>query len=152
MLAIYTDSYSSREWCRREVIAAKRNDVPMVVADCLDAGDDRAFPYLGNVPVVRMNPVSRDRIPSVIARLLDEVLRHMLWKARVEVLGERHPHAIFVGRPPEFVSLASRGLEPDRQGVIVHPDPPLSKEEKNLLEAAWGGLRLLSMNQWLAET
>ncbi len=80
MLVVYTDSYSSREWCRREVIAVKRNDVPMVVADCLDEGDDRAFPYLGNVPVVRMNPVIRDRIPSVIARLLDEVLRQMLWK------------------------------------------------------------------------
>ncbi len=151
LLAIYTDSYSSREWCRREVISAKRYDVPMVVANCLDEGDDRAFPYLGNVPVVRMNPVDRDRVPKVVARLLDDVLRDMLWETRVASLLNHHPHPIFMGRPPEFVSMASRGLESGRQGVVVHPDPPLGDEEKNLLRVAWDGLKLLSMNQWLAE-
>ncbi len=151
MLAIYTDSYSSREWCRREVIAAKRHGVPMVVADCLQDGDDRAFPYLGNVPVVRMNPVSRDRVPRVIARLLDEVLRDMLWRTRVEALPEHRAHLTFMGRPPEFVSLAARTVEPDQRGVLVHPDPPLGDEERALLGTAWGNLRLLSMSQWLAE-
>lgn len=151
MLAIYTDSYSSREWCRREVIAAKRHGVPMVVADCLQEGDDRAFPYLGNVPFVRMNPMSRDRIPRVIARLLDEVLRGMLWQSRVEALRPGETHPIFLTRPPEFASLASQGLDPGRQSLVVHPDPPLGNEEKTLLASAWSGLRLLSMNQWLAE-
>ncbi len=28
MVAIHTDTYSSREWCRREVIEAKRWNVP----------------------------------------------------------------------------------------------------------------------------
>ncbi|MCY4226463.1 MAG: toll/interleukin-1 receptor domain-containing protein, partial [Gammaproteobacteria bacterium] len=32
-LAILTDSYSSREWCRREVIEAKRRRVPMIVVN-----------------------------------------------------------------------------------------------------------------------
>lgn len=151
MLAIYTDSYSSREWCRREVVEAKRHGVPMVMADCLHDGDDRAFPYLGNVPVVRMNPVSPDRVHVVIGRLLDEVLRDMLWRTHVEALREDRPHLTFMGRAPEFVSLAARGLETGRQGVVVHPDPPLGDEESALLGAAWGDLRLLSMSQWLAE-
>lgn len=151
MLAIYTDSYSSREWCRREVIEAKRHDVPMLVASCLHDGDDRAFPYLGNVPVVRMNPVARDRVHVVIARLLDEVLRDLLWRTRVEAWRKRHLSPIFMSRPPEFVSLAARRLEPGRQEVVVHPDPPLGDEESALLGAAWGGLRLLSMSQWLVE-
>ena len=151
MLAIYTDSYSSREWCRREVVEAKRHGVPMVVADCLHEGDDRAFPYLGNVPVVRMDPKSPDRIPQVVSRLLDEVLRDMLWKSRVAALREEGSLPIFMGRPPEFASLASRGWHPGRSGVIVHPYPPLGDVEKALLQAAWSGIRLLSMNQWLAE-
>ena len=33
VLAVHTDSYSSREWCRREVIEAKRRMVPMIVVD-----------------------------------------------------------------------------------------------------------------------
>ena len=52
LLTIYTDSYSSREWCRREVISSKRNDTPMIVVNCLQTKDERAFPYLGNVPVI----------------------------------------------------------------------------------------------------
>lgn len=47
MVTIYTDSYSSREWCRREVIEAKRRSVPMVVVNCLQTVDERVFPYLG---------------------------------------------------------------------------------------------------------
>ena len=35
MVAIHTDSYSSREWCRREVVRAKRLNVPMLTVDCL---------------------------------------------------------------------------------------------------------------------
>ncbi|MEI7610322.1 MAG: toll/interleukin-1 receptor domain-containing protein [Rhodospirillaceae bacterium] len=53
-LAIHTDSYSTREWCRREVIEAKRTGVPMVVAHAVTDREERSFPYLGNVPVVRM--------------------------------------------------------------------------------------------------
>ena len=60
MIAIHTDTYSSREWCRREVIRAKRLDLPMVVVDCLRVLDERSFPYLGNVPVVRMDPEPSD--------------------------------------------------------------------------------------------
>ena len=152
MLAIHTDSYSSREWCRREVIEAKRQGVPMVVADCLHEGNERAFPYLGNVPVVRMSPVRRDRIREVVSRLMDEVLGDMLWQSRVAALRDGDPRPTFMGRPPEFVSLTARGVDPDWRGVIVYPDPPLGKEEKDLLGAAWVGLRLLTMNEWLGDT
>jgi hypothetical protein len=53
VVAIHTDSYSSREWCRREIIEAKRWSVPLVVANCISDVDERSFPYMGNVPVVR---------------------------------------------------------------------------------------------------
>ena len=101
-LAIQTDSYSSREWCRREVIEAKRKGVPMIVVDCLQTGDARAFPYLGNVPVVRMDPVAKDRLPEIAGLLLDEVLADFLWRCRVEVLPERRPDTVFMARPPEL--------------------------------------------------
>lgn len=55
-LAINTDSYSSREWCRREVIEAKLRLVPIIVFDCVRDMVPHAMPYLGNVPVVRMDP------------------------------------------------------------------------------------------------
>ena len=75
VVAVYTDSYSSREWCRREVIEAKRRLVPMIVVDCLRDVDPRGMAYLGNVPVVRMEPGRTDRIAAIASCLLDEVFR-----------------------------------------------------------------------------
>ena len=83
VLAVHTDSYSSREWCRREVIEAKRRLVPMIVVDCVRDVHPRGMPYLGNVPVVRMDPGQTDRIGTVAGCLLDEVFRNWLWLCRV---------------------------------------------------------------------
>ena len=82
LVALHTDSYSSREWCRREVIEAKRRHVPMIVVDCLNDIDQRSFPYMGNVPIVRMGADQQDRIRMVIGCLLDEVFRTYLVSAR----------------------------------------------------------------------
>ena len=108
VVAIYTDSYSSREWCRREIIEAKRWNVPLVVANCIADKDERGFPYKGNVPVVRMDPRAVDRIDHVVARLLDEVLKDFLWRCRT-ILAEarKGDHVVFLPRPPELISLAS---------------------------------------------
>ena len=97
LLAIYTDSYSSRQWCRHEVMEAKRNNIPMLVVDCLETVDERALPYLGNVPVIRMNPDLRDRIEQVVGLLLDEVFKDFLWQCRVERLRQSHPTSVVHG-------------------------------------------------------
>ena len=152
MAVIYTDSYSSREWCRREVMAAKRRGVPMLVVDCLQASDERSFPYLGNVPVVRMDPTCKDMIPVAVGRLLDEVFKYYHWRRNVEILGGPSQQVVFMARPPELVSLVELL---DRAGggarLVVYPDPPLGALELDLLSNVGSGLRLLSLTQWQAE-
>lgn len=149
---IYTDSYSSREWCRREVIEAKRANMPILLVDCLESVDERSFPYMGNVPVVRMDPASEDAIPAVAGRLLDEALRHYLWRRGVENFRKSAPQATFMARPPELLSLA---LLPDTGGngerLVVYPDPPLGAAELGLFSDADHGLRLYSLKQWHGE-
>jgi hypothetical protein len=153
VVAIHTDSYSSREWCRREIIEAKRFNVPLVVANCIGDRDERGFPYLGNVPIVRMDPVRIDRIDIVVARLLDEVLKDFLWKCRIELVGGEAADVIFIPRPPELISLASLpSEEEDPTPLIVYPDPPLSREEERLFELVAPRVRLRSMTEWLAGT
>jgi len=153
VVAVHTDSYSSREWCRREIIEAKRWNVPLVVANCISDLDERGFPYLGNVPIVRLDPRGPDRIDVVIGRLLDEVLKDFLWRCRVELVRDAADRAVvFVPRPPELISLvgvptATEVPEP----VIVYPDPPLSAEEERLFEEVAPRVRLRSMTEWLAE-
>ena len=152
LLAICTDSYSSRQWCRHEVIEAKRNNIPMLVVNCLETVDERALPYLGNVPVIRMNPDLRDRIEQVAGLLLDEVFKDFLWRCRVERLRQSHPHVLFMARPPEMISLSSLPhCTGELNQSIVYPDPPLSTEESSLLIDLVPGLHLFSLMQWQGE-
>ncbi|MGO3928376.1 toll/interleukin-1 receptor domain-containing protein [Rhodopseudomonas pseudopalustris] len=152
MVAIHTDSYSSREWCRREIIEAKRNNVPLVVANCINDSDERGFPYMGNVPIVRMDPVTINRIDCVVRRLLDEVLKDFLWKCQVELINNpANTQLIFIPRPPELVCLSSL---PDRSAnpepIIVYPDPPLSAEEERLFADVAPHVQLRSLMEWTA--
>jgi hypothetical protein len=151
VVAIHTDSYSSREWCRREIIEAKRWNVPLVVANCMTNQDERAFPYLGNVPIVRMDPHLVNRIDLIIARLLDEVLKDFLWRCRVQLVGTGDPTIVFVPRQPELVSLATLpSLTATPKPTIVYPDPPLSGEEQQLFTDLAPQVQLKSMTEWLA--
>lgn len=151
MVAIHTDTYSSREWCRREVIEAKRSNVPFVVANSISNIDERGFPYMGNVPVVRLDPVTVARIDVVIDRLLDEVLKNFLWRCRVELArSEAGPHVIFIPRPPELISLSSLPPDAGPEPVIVYPDPPLSAEEERLFADVAPRVQLRSLTEWIA--
>lgn len=154
MVAIHTDSYSSREWCRREIIEAKRWNVPLVVANCISDLDERGFPYMGNVPIVRLEPNEVGRIDVVIGRLLDEVLKDFLWRCQVESLTRSmvDPAVLFLPRPPELISLV--GLPPEEKvpkPVIVYPDPPLSVEEGRLFASVAPHCRFRSLTEWRAE-
>lgn len=152
VVAIYTDSYSSREWCRREIIEAKRADRPLIIADCIAEIDERSFPYLGNVPVVRMEPNAMGRIPFVVARLLDEVFKDYLWSARLAHDGRTSNAAVrFLPRTPELIALS--GLRIAAAGVpptIVYPDPPMGAEELQLFHDVRGDLTLMAYNEYVA--
>ena len=153
VVAIHTDSYSSREWCRREVIEAKLWNVPLVVANCISNLDDRSFPYMGNVPVIRLDRQEEERIDFLIGRLLDEVLKDFLWRCQVELHGpEAGSGVTFIPRPPELISLACLPLEAEKnEAVIVYPDPPISNEEERLFTRVAPHVRLRSLMEWTAE-
>ena len=172
LLAVHTDSYSSREWCRREIIEAKRCNVPMIVVNCIRDVDQRSFPYMGNVPNVRLDPSKKvtnkaSRIDRVIGCLLDEVFKDFLWRCCVELAGAT-ANVLFMSRPPELISLANIGqgfLEnPESLSLanlrarsdvadpmIVYPDPPLGAEEERLFEKIAPRVRLRNLTQWLTE-
>lgn len=151
VVAIHTDSYSSREWCRKEIIEAKRASVPLVVANSISDVDERGFPYMGNVPLIRLEPHHAERIDFVISRLMDEVLKDFLWQCQVHIAGAQDPNVIFLPRPPELISLAS--LPPIAQvpqPLVVYPDPPLSTEEERLFATIAPHVQLRSRSEWLA--
>ena len=153
LVALHTDSYSSREWCRREIIEAKRHHVPMIVVDCLSDIDQCSIPYMGNVPIVRMGADQEDRIRLVIGSLLDEVFRTYLWHCRVELFRETYSHVLFTARPPELISLATLPDQQSKTGsTIVYPEPPLGTDEAQLFSEIAPNVRTLTLTEWMEKT
>jgi hypothetical protein len=52
MLCVLTDRYSTREWCRKEIILAKQHQRPVALVAAFSRREVRSFPYLGNVPAM----------------------------------------------------------------------------------------------------
>ena len=149
VLIIYSDSFSSREWCRREVLVAKASERPIVVADCIEDLDERAFPYLTNVPVVRLHCGETHDIERVIGRLLDEVFKDFLWQCRTATLRRANPEVMFIARPPELLTLVNAKKNLREKSVLVYPDPPLGARELDVLDGI--GPTVESMSEWMSE-
>lgn len=126
LLAVVTDAYSSRSWCRREVLFAKRHQRPFVIVDALREREIRRFPYAGNAPVLRW----RDDPLDVVDSLLRETLRHAYAE---EMLRQRaRPGDDILPSGPELVTVVHR----DKAKPILYPDPPLGSEELAVLSLA----------------
>lgn len=149
VLVVHSDSFSSRSWCKQEVLLAKEKSVPLVVASCLSTGDERSFPYLGNVPVVPLLAERPDRTRAVIGRLLDEVLRWSLWQCRTEPLREQAPGVLFIPRPPELLTFAQLKRQDALPSSVVYAGPRVGVHEEALLAGV--GLPVRSFDEWLVE-
>ena len=149
ILIVYSDSFSSSEWCRREVLVAKESDRPIVVADCIEDLDERAFPDLANVPLVRLCSQHPHGIERVMGRLLDEIFKFFLWKCRTATLSRANPDVGFVARAPELLTAVNASTLFPNATVVVYPDPPLSLREVNLMDGI--GVNFESLSQWMSE-
>ncbi|WP_038164452.1 TIR domain-containing protein [Verrucomicrobium sp. BvORR106] len=126
LLAILTDLYATREWCREEVLLAKENHRPVVVVDALSGCEVRSFPYLGNVPRIRWDGDPQKGIDL----LLKESLRH-LHTGEVLKRASLATDTVFC-RAPELATMV--GLP--NGASVLYPDPPVGEGEKRRLGKA----------------
>ena len=139
LLCVLTDHYSTRAWCRQEIILAKLHQRPVVVVAAFSRQEVRSFPYLGNVPVLRWPCISaeagdaekaqKNRTAAVAAvdLVLKETLRHLHATALLRQVEQ--PGDVILARPPELLSL----LRARNATAVLYPDPPLGREELALL-------------------
>lgn len=132
VLILHTDAYSTREWCQKEVLFAKKYLRPVLVLHKIEVGEVRSFPYLGNVPTIRWKDDTS--IEEIIGRLLVEVLRFCYFPINVTRLGElfgiNTQPMKKLACTPELVNLVPAAASPR---TIVYPDPPLGRHETDLL-------------------
>jgi TIR domain-containing protein len=109
VLALVTSNYSSRTWCRREILF-----------------DIRSFPYIGNVSMVAWSHGGAQRSVDL---LLKEQLRHLHVRKLLE--SSREPGDFVLPAPPELTTITSLPTG----GKVLYPDPPLGDEEVEVLKA-----------------
>jgi hypothetical protein len=141
LLCLLTDHYSSREWCRKEIILAKQHQRPVVVVAAFSGQEVRSFPYIGNVPVYRwpctpggennteLAAVNRAAAVATVDLMLKETLQHLHATALLRQI-KQEGDEVFT-RPPELLSL----LCVKGASTVLYPDPPLGREELELLSA-----------------
>jgi hypothetical protein len=144
LLVLLTDSYSTRPWCRREVLIAKRMGRPVVVVHAVRSGEPRCFPYLGNAPSLRIDRLNEPWDAAICEKVLRLALREVLrqWYLRLHlndlVRGLLLPADSFtLPRPPELLAclyqpIRTEAAKPGRR-LGLYPDPPLGDEELEVL-------------------
>lgn len=150
LLAIQTDSYASRAWCQREVLAAKRHGCAIVVVNAVQRREERSFPYLGNTPTYRW-PSSEtgldEHLRAIVDLALMEVLRLEYLSQHLRALAGLYPElrARTMARSPELLTLIGDHT------TYLYPDPPLAEAELEVLRSLRPGLRLITPLQLAAQ-
>ncbi len=146
LVAIHSDSYSSRYWCQREILAAKDAERPIIAVDLIGKFEDRRFPLGGNLPVIRVPVDDKHHIKEVsllgvLQTALVETIRFFYSKMCLTAYraadwfpGDAHLSA----RPPEACVLARLAEEIKEEGDhcfdFVYPEPPIYQEEARHFE------------------
>lgn len=144
IIAIHSDTYSSRYWCQREILCAKEYNRPIIAVDTLEEFEDRRFPFATNVPGVHVH-INSKTTKSDLLRILSSALLETVRFFYSELLLEEYKHEGWIdndvelrARPPE-VSDIEKIFFCDGNDIkykhksIVYPEPPLYTEELNFL-------------------
>jgi hypothetical protein len=159
VLAWQSDEYASRPWCNIELLTAKENLRPIVVVLGIKTGEERSFPYLGNVRTI---VATSDNSSEIIIAAVREFLRMIYANSRFQILAEAGliPTTRFcLFRPPEPIDAAllerktqdqakSGGDEQSEvenaQECVLYPDPPLSTAESEVLARLFPHVRFVT--------
>ena len=129
LMVLDSDAYGTRQWCQKEILCAKKYGVPIVVVDMHSDVITRTFPYMGNVPSIRLKD---DNLDSAINLLLRTGLRYEYQKnylTRIVKEGNDDDFDI-LSYQPELLDMHM--LEKNN---VLYPEPPVSEEERRILNS-----------------
>jgi hypothetical protein len=151
LLAIYTDAYGSRPFCRWEILRAKFHRRPIYIVHRLKQGEGRVFPYGGNAPLLVVADLNQQTIDKILLAAMTVVLRGMVWRRHAEavIASKGLQDTLTLARMPELVDLAHIKMRKDTTAprTIVYPDPPLSDEERELIPALNLGIEVVALSE-----
>jgi len=140
LVVFHTDEYSSREWCRNEVLIAKRNKCSIVVVHDIKNGEKRAFPYMGNTPTITLKQEEDSSFTEIMTITLYQVLNNRyqreLLKSFEQNFKDDKAEFVTITSPPElfnYIDLYKMKLTEKKKLIVLYPEPPLGAEELRIL-------------------
>jgi hypothetical protein len=151
-LAIATDKYAARPVCQFEILEAKRLRCPVLMAHLVEKGEDRAFPYAGNVPVrIMSKSPSRSEIELLLLDLCLENLRGLSFRREAEPKRQNLETAAktvdVISRKPELSDIVHLRAKVPPPSLVLYPDPPLANHEFGALTALAGGIDFKALSE-----
>lgn len=134
-----TDEYANREWCRKEVIIAKRYRCPIIGVIDIKKGERRSFPYSGNFPTITWNNNFEEIINLILSQVISDKYNELYLKSIVKMYDlEKHYSCLVLPKAPElFNYIDIEKFKEEKKGVksliVLYPDPPIGIEEVSLL-------------------
>lgn len=143
MIVIFSEMYSSREWCIKEILEAKKKKIPIIIVFDIQNEIDRIFPYIGNIP----GTIYKDDWTPIINLLLRTTLRQFYQEQLLEKIANKDsilPYA------PDAYSLNFYQESP--KDPIIYPEPPLGKEEIGILTKLNDTIKFMTPMQYSIDT
>lgn len=136
LLMVRTDQYATRQWTQEEVLEAKTNDVPVVALLALREGEERGCFLMDHVPTVAFSPSDPEAsVSRALCRLVDETLKRVLWTRQDTFTADTGIDwkPVHAPEPVTVTAWLKRHPKDDKHLWIIHPDPPLTPNEKDLI-------------------
>jgi hypothetical protein len=140
LVVFHTDEYSSREWCRIEVLVAKRYKCSIVVVHDIKDGEKRAFPYMGNTPTITLKQEGNSSFIEILTLTLFQVVNNLyqreLLKSFEENFKDDNAEFVTITSPPElfnYIDLYKKKRTEKKKLIVLYPEPPLGAEELRIL-------------------
>ncbi len=141
MIAIVTDTYAARPWCRREVALARapRKEIdhprcwanrPLLVVDQLTGSPTRNIPELGNATAVRWEP---GRALDTIDLLMLEVVLNSYHRLRARLVKPTPGRHVINWAPDPTSLLALQRAAEEPIAEVVYPGNALPEVERRTL-------------------
>lgn len=146
LLAIQTDQYAERPFCRWEVLKAKQHRRPIFIVNRVKNGEGRVFPYGGNAPMRVVPEMDRAAVDAILLDAMTLVLRGFVWTRRANLAIQKADlsDAITLVRRPELLDLAH--FTERRPKALIYPDPALSDEERDLFPRLGLDIRIIPLS------
>lgn len=148
-VALHTDAWPTRPWCRWEARLARDHDLPFLLVEAGEQGGEESFPYPGAAPRIRW------RGPTSCAAVVDAAIRVALrWEltrarlqARVAALGGPSKVLLVPHTPDLLDGLRAQRVVQSRTPVLLHPDPPMHPMDRDHFERHLPDVELLSQSE-----